>query len=256
MWLFKEQNRQAARKTLISATGILALGSVAGPPQQSFAQSGSGASFEVASIRQSTSFRNRPTDAVNLEVVRLAAQYNSQHGRFRLLGGPVSVLIQLAYNINAFQALGGPSWVNSDRYDVNAKAADDVTFNRMRPMLQALLTDRFKLTFQREKRELPVYEHVVAKGGIKIEAAKQGSCITLDPNNPPPAPAPNRPLAPLNICGGFRRLLGPLPDRQEHIMAVGISMSKLVEILANELGRTVLDKTGFRETFDLHLDFA
>jgi uncharacterized protein (TIGR03435 family) len=74
---------------------------------------------------------------------------------FRPQSVPLNFLIQLAYNVKDFQVLGGPAWVGSDRYDVTAKPEGDSTFEQMRPMLQSLLADRFKLTLRRETRELP-----------------------------------------------------------------------------------------------------
>jgi len=61
-------------------------------------------------------------------------------------------LIELAYNMKKFQVLGAPSWATSDRYVINAKAEGDANFDQMRPMLQSLLADRFKLTLHREQR--------------------------------------------------------------------------------------------------------
>jgi uncharacterized protein (TIGR03435 family) len=209
--------------------------------------------FDVASVRQSAMWRKQPMDSVNAALIRQAAANFSQHGKFELIGGPVNVLIQLAYNVKDFQVLGAPSWANSERYDVNAKAPGDATFEQMRPMLQSLLADLFKLTLRREIRDTPVYELVAAKSGVKIDAAKAGSCVTLDPNIPlPPANQNSLP----NYCGVTRKQFVGLPDPRQRIEAIGISMPKLVEMLSDEVGRTVIDKTAFKGTFDLHLEFA
>ena len=71
----------------------------------------------------------------------------------------------------------------------------------MRGMLQSLLADRFKLTLRRETRTMPVYELVVADGGLKIAAMKEGECIAkkeirwdlIDLE------------APLYVCDGFTK---------------------------------------------------
>ena len=67
--------------------------------------------------------------------------------------------------------------MRSDRYAIEATAAGNATPDQMRAMLQSLLADRFKLTLRRETRTLPVYELVVADGGLKIAAMKEGECI-------------------------------------------------------------------------------
>ena len=88
-------------------------------------------------------------------------------------------LIQFAYNVRAFQVSGGPSWIGSDRFDIDAKA-DDVTVGKMqamtfdqrlalrRLMYQSLLAERFKLKVRfRTTTEAPVYSLIVAKPGGK-----------------------------------------------------------------------------------------
>ena len=90
-------------------------------------------------------------------------------GPGRLVGTNVTpgMLITVAYKVQDFQVVGAPAWVNSDRYDIEAKADDSVASqgnsNTTGPMLQSLLEDRFKLVVRRETRELPIYELTVAK---------------------------------------------------------------------------------------------
>src|SRR4029453_8789010 len=95
-----------------------------------------------------------------------------------------------------FQIIGGPAWMNSDQYDLDARAGGEATIDQMRPMLQSLLADRFTLRLRRETRPLPVYELVAAKNGLKIAPMKEGSCVSVDHA---------KPFAPLDICGGGRR---------------------------------------------------
>jgi bla regulator protein blaR1 len=211
--------------------------------------------FDVASVKPVRGSSNRPPDSFELNWLMRTGR-SSRNGRFAIEETPLSLLIRTAYNVKGFQIVGGPSWTNSDRYDVAAKSEGNATFEQMRPMLQSLLADRFALTLRHETRELPTYELVVAKGGLKIQAAKEGSCITLDPNNPPPF-NPNRPPGPLNVCGGERRAVVSLaPERIDRIEAVRISMPRLIEIVSEYVGRIVVDKTGFTGMFNFQLEFA
>lgn len=174
----------------------------------------------------------------------------SPGGRFNADNIALNLLIQLAYNVQDFQISGGPSWMKSDRFDITAKAESSATFDQMRPMIQSLLAERFKLTIHREKKETSVYELTAAKGGIKIVAAKEGSCITFDPaknSGPPPPPKPGETLP--RICGGVRMSVGLIDG-------FGISTTELAADLSNMLGRTVVDKTGFTGAFDVHLEFT
>jgi uncharacterized protein (TIGR03435 family) len=189
---------------------------------------------------------------VTLNLLRAMAR-NSRGGRFDMEAVPLNYLIQLAYNVKDFQVLGGPSWANSNGYDIIAKAEGNATFDQMRPMLQSLLTDRFKLRLRRETKEIPVYELVVAKGGLKLMASKDGSCVTFDPNSAPP---PYDPKKPRHLCGAITRQMVSVPERKDRIEAFGISMPGLIDILSDEVGRTVLDMTGFTETFDFNLEFV
>jgi uncharacterized protein (TIGR03435 family) len=107
----------------------------------------------------------------------------AKNGRYTLQGisaTTLSALIQAAYNVKEFQILEAPSWVNSDRYDVDARAPGAATFEQMRPMLQSLLADRFKLTLHRDTRKLPVYELVPAAKGLTIVPMKEGSCVPIE----------------------------------------------------------------------------
>jgi uncharacterized protein (TIGR03435 family) len=191
--------------------------------------------FEVASIKPNTSGEGR---------VMIGVQPG---GRFNAENMATRALIRFAYNVKDFQISGGPAWMNSDRYDVTAKGDAAAGFEPMRTMVQSLLADRFKLMLHRETKELPVYDLVAAKGGLKLAAPKEGSCTTPDRNNPPRPPQPGEP--PPRYCGNIRMGRGL-------VEAYGINMERFLTVLSDTLGRTVIDKTGFTGTFDVHLEFA
>jgi uncharacterized protein (TIGR03435 family) len=150
------------------------------------------------------------------------------------------------------QILGGPSWIDSDRYEITGKAEDGAGLAQMAgPMLQVLLEDRFKLTTHRETRELPVYTLTVAKGGLKSQAFKETSCVPVDLNHLEP-PAPGQPVP--NFCDRqmFKRS-GPNTSMDVY----GASMTSLSDgLLSNMLDRPVIDKTGLARRFDFHLEYA
>jgi len=157
---------------------------------------------------------------------------------------PLHLLIQLAYNAKDYQIVGEPAWANSERYDVTAKTENNASFEQMRPMLRSLLAERFNLALHRVTKELPVYELTAAKGGLKTEDA---SCVNRDPNGPPP-PLGSKPR------GGVWSAM--LPGGSSRLEGFGVPMSKLVEVLADRIGRTVVDKTSFSGTFNFQLDFS
>jgi len=157
--------------------------------------------------------------------------------------------IQNAWGVEPFQISGGPSWIDSAHYDINAKAEGNPNNSQMRLMMQALLQDRFKLRLHHETKELPVYELTAANSGIKLQEPKQGSCISPDPGAPPSPPVPGQPIP----CG---RVLMMMSSSRVAMQGGKVSMTELVRVLSNVLGRTVVDKTGFTSTFDVHLEFT
>ncbi len=138
---------------------------------------------------------------------------------------------------------GGPPWIDSDRYDIDAKAEGAPGQKMMRgPMLQALLEDRYKLKIHRETKEVPVYALTVAKGGPKLlQAAQAGKCMTLDPG----LPAPPRPWT-LPRCGIFIR-----SGTKEGSDIYGVTMADLCRQFSSLMDRNVIDRTGITGTFDI-----
>jgi len=136
---------------------------------------------------------------------------------------------------------GGPSWIDSERLTIEAKAEGPVSADVMRgPMLQALLEDRFQLKIRREPREVSVYELVVAAGGPKLRVAKPGSCMALDRDHVPPEPDSGRSLP--KLCGVFSG---------EYMY--GTSMATFCRQLTAILDRDVVDRTGLTGVYDIHL---
>jgi uncharacterized protein (TIGR03435 family) len=214
----------------------------------------SGPAFEVASVRQNKSgdrggmFRNQPG------------------GRFNVTNVPLKQIVQLAYAVQPFQLTGGPDWLESDRWDIVAKAEDGNVAPLGPPgtgpsplalMLQSLLADRFKLKVHRETREMPIYALVLARSdgklGSKIERSTE-DCGARGrgagrPGGPPPAgpPAPPKP-GERPPCGMF---MGP-----GSVGAGSVTMRQLADMLSARVGRTVLDKTGLTGSWSFDFEFA
>ena len=181
-------------------------------------------------------------------------------GRMTLECAQLRDLILTAYGIygdgsgsnpRAFrmQVLGGPGWIDSDRYDVAAKAEGNPPRTEMYgAMLQGLLEDRFKLKLHRETREAPVYVLTAAKGGARLQATKEGGCISTDLNHPLPQPAPGQPRP--RACGS--QVTGP----EGTFDLYGATMANFCTQLGIRLDRDVIDKTGITGMFDIHLEVS
>lgn len=79
-------------------------------------------------------------------------------------------LLPYAYRVKSFQ-IAGPDWMSQLRWNVLARLPEGSAQDQAPEMMQALLADRFKLSFHREKRQQPVYELTAIKSAIKLEAA-------------------------------------------------------------------------------------
>jgi uncharacterized protein (TIGR03435 family) len=76
-------------------------------------------------------------------------------------------LILTAYGFLDYQLSGGPAWISSERYDIEAKMDGAIAWQTMGPMLQVLLEDRSRLIVHHQARQLPAYE-LVRKIGLCI----------------------------------------------------------------------------------------
>jgi uncharacterized protein (TIGR03435 family) len=146
----------------------------------------------------------------------------------------------------AIPILGGPSWINSDLFEIDAKTERPQSSGTMNgPMLRSLLQERFRLKIHQETKEAPIYAITVAKGGTKLQASKR-DCITIDPERPPPI-EPDKPLP--AVCGMSR-----LTSKGWEAFAV--TMADFATLLSTNADRKVVDRTGLSGMFDIRLDLA
>ena len=167
---------------------------------------------------------------------------------------PLRLLIQNAYSVQEYQISGGPGWIQSEGYNIDAKGDGKANRAQTFLMLRSLLEDRFQLKVHRETKELPVYALTVGKNGPKLPRPKEGGCIAIDPNAPAPLPPPNaRGRSPVFPCGRAGVMAESSGAR---IQGGKVPMVEFIRTLAMIMGRPVTDRTGFAEAFDLLLDFT
>jgi uncharacterized protein (TIGR03435 family) len=179
--------------------------------------SGTGPSFEVASIKPST------------QGGRHGVYTDGSPGQVLMLSMTLKQLITFAYDMESYRIVG--AGLPTDSYDVIArvpegvaKLPDDARWDRIHTMTQALLADRFRLAVHRGTTEMSVYRLTVARGGLKIRE--------LGPN-------PGE-----NVV---------VKRRPGYLSAEQMPMSQLVSILRGELKRPVVDETGVKGVFDVTL---
>jgi uncharacterized protein (TIGR03435 family) len=179
-------------------------------------------------------------------------------------------LLSSAYRVQDFQIIGGPDWINVDRFDVQARPSEDYQPQPVVPciradcpptpvqlMMQGLLEHRFRLKTHRETRELPVYELTIGKNGFKLKEVSApsppapGDAPPKLPPPPPPGTAPPTnpaalPTPPPGVTMGFR--FG--------FAASGVQFAVLDSLLAEILGRPVIDKTGIKGDYDFKIVYS
>jgi uncharacterized protein (TIGR03435 family) len=92
----------------------------------------------------------------------------------RIRGITVQLMLQIVYNVQSFQIVGGPSWMRSDRFDIVATLEDangNPAGRRLPDLLRGVLSDRFSLRSHLETREGTTYALDVAPGGPKLVPA-------------------------------------------------------------------------------------
>ena len=206
--------------------------------------------FEVASIKPAA-----PQAIVRSQGSVDGGPGTPAPGRIRFTGVPLRVLIMRAYDVQSFQ-VSGPSWMDSQRFDVIAKVPDGATKEDAQIMLQNLLADRFKLKLHKGSKRASIYELVVAKGGIKIEKSTQTAVAPAEgAGGPPPAPPPRGKDGFLRTPHGHLGIQATVNGRMR-MRGDAVTMARLTDVLGMALGRPVVDKTGLTGAYDVTLDFS
>jgi uncharacterized protein (TIGR03435 family) len=195
-----------------------------------------GQTFEVASVKPSDPNARGSSTGI------------APGGVFRGRNVTLKGLLRQVYDVTDFEISGGPAWIDTQGYDIEAKGNGPAVSEedlmkmtedqqkqfraQMQARVRALLAERFQLKLHRETKELPVYALIVAKGGPKFRASTEG-------------PGPRI---------GFS--MSRNAQGKEEITASRQTMATLVRNLWSQVGRPVLDKTGLAGNFDFKVAFA
>ncbi len=185
--------------------------------------------FEVASVKLHTS---------NDQRVMMVAQPG---GRFVAANIPLRLLIRTAFQLQDDQIVGGPEWLATDRFDIQARAPDlPGPANAQLPaMLRSLLASRFKMTSHTEKRELAVFA---------LERSKQDG--SLGPGlRPTSCPDVAVDLSSSQRCANVQTGFGSLNLR-------GMPFSQFTPFLSPYLNRVVVDRSGLDGRYDVDLSWT
>ena len=192
---------------------------------------GAHSAFEVVSVKPNPTFTGR-----------MQGTGSPSPGVYRARNIPLRFLCRVAYDINSFNIFGGPDWIDSAGFDIDAKApvvpgqsrAGEL---RMMPlMLRSALEDRFKLKTHFETREMPVYILTIAKSGLKMK----------------PAPCDlTEPACQVRLREAMKTWPQPVNGSWE-------AMDRFLVGLATTTNgsRAIIDKTGLTGVWDMHMQWA
>jgi uncharacterized protein (TIGR03435 family) len=198
----------------LAVCGVVAVGAQTAKP-----------TFEVASVKRnlsgSSSWGIRPQAG----------------GVFNATNISVAAFVRFAYSIQDYQLVGGPDWVQRDRFDIAARAGRDVPTTELRPMVQALLEDRFKLVVHNEQREMPSFALVLARSDGRVGPGLQkltDGCAKSNAQSKGPSDAPPGAVR-SSGCG---------------------QIAVVVNMASREVGAPVIDKTGLIGMWDVFLYYS
>lgn len=242
------------KKLLLSAAGVAAialpitfgLAKPAHPQSQASGQDASAKTFAFTRGYQQVSVT--PGESGN-GVIQTRLIFTPDSLRAKNL--TLQELLKLAYGVQASQISGGPDWIGSAMFNVDAKLDESTVaeLKKLSPeqqkmerdlMFQNLLADQFKIALHRESRLLPGYTLVIAKNGPKVQPAKPGDTYPNGIKGPDGLPA-----------GPHKFNFGT-----DGVIVQALPMSFVANNLAIHLGKPVVDRTGLTGDYDFTLKFS
>lgn len=187
---------------------------------------GSRGAFDAASVKRSDTAE--PGGGVGL-----------RRGGYAATNALLRTIVAHAHEMKRAFVLGGPDWIDSERYDISARASGDPTEEELYAMVRGLLTDRFRLVVHEETRQLPVYALVLARSDGRLgPSLKQSTPDCAAAGNP---------------CGlnstGFTNGGGV-------VVTKGRTIRDLASTLGGMLDRNVVDSTGLSGTYEIDLKWG
>lgn len=163
------------------------------------------------------------------------------HGRYLAKYATMLDLISAAYGVDNEKVQGGPSWLENDHFDVIAKAPASTTPETVKPLLQALLAERFKLVVHNDTKPMPVFVLTTGKGKPKLKEAASATDSGCVPTTDPPNPQPPAPFVIIATC---------------HNMSMEQFAPLLRQYAGGYLTNPVVDSTGLKGNWDFEFKWS
>ena len=219
----------------------------------------------AAATTAGTALRAQQPQTLSFEVTSVKPnRTGDRSSRFQLLPGgrfvatntTARALLQSAYRFEylPFQVIGGPSWLDSERFDVEGRAGGSPSPAEVDAMVRALLVTRFKMAYVKDTRDMPVYHLTRARAdgrlGAQLRAASK-PCDKTPVTVNTPTPDPNA----IPRCGA-RSARGTLAAANQRIEGIGATLDELAQRLSAPARRIVVNRTTLEGLFDFELEFT
>lgn len=216
-----------------------------------------GAAFEVAAVRPNRS------GGPALPVV------TQPGGRLTVTNLPLREIIRAAYQTEDYRLVGGPDWIRTSRFDIQAKAETELppfppppSFSGLAhpamPMLRALLAERFGLEVHREVQSLPVFALVFARSdqslGPQLSRSSTDCDAVISARRAAQAAGTLQAQAPGQVrpCG----FIGSVEEGLLRLTADSQSLPQMLQLFSGHAGRHIVDQTALAGLYSFRLQFA
>ena len=204
--------------------------------------------FEVASVKLSEPITPALVQSGRLNI---GVSIDATHVRISKLS--LSDLVRLAWQIKPYQ-YDGPSWMNVQRYDIQAALPEGGKRGQVPAMLQTLLAERFKLVFHRESREIPVFALVTTKDGHRLKPSAPRENTAPSPQIRGGATVVGNATVHSGPDGDSR--LTPLPGGNMRVETAHMTLAAFADVLNGYTERPVLNMTGIEGAYDMEFEIS
>lgn len=220
--------------------------------------------FEVATIKPAP-----PPNPAMFREGKLHVGMNVDAARVDIGFMSLADLIPMAFKVKSYQ-VSGPDWMAAQRFDILAKMPEGTTKDDVPQMMQALLADRFKMTFHRESKDQSVYALVIGKNGPKLkesppdepeppaDAKDPKGSTTIDTGNGPVRITQNKDGGGAVIhnkeTGTTRISMGP--NGTMHMESSKVTMAQFAEMLSRFMDKPVVDMTELKGHYQVAIDLS
>jgi len=206
------------------------------------------ASFEVATIKATPP----PEMAGGRVMIRVGCQ--NDPGRVNCSGFTVKDMLTRGYSLKPYQ-ISGPSWIESERFDVTAKIPEGAPADKVPEMWQSLVNERFRLVSHRETKDLPIYALIVGKNGPKLTPAEEND------GKPLVVSAPDGGKVTLGPGGGGGRVVtggqaSMVMDGSGKMQLKGATLGGFSDMLTRMMDRPIVDMTSVQGKYDIVLEVS